>query len=124
MHETGARLTHDVKNLLQSLQMLCHAANEPGSEDSSAFRALLQRQLPTITTRLEVTLDKLRVRQASVADPLVPLNLWWAELVRRFEGKTWISFTSATASSSLEVPATLFLGARQSLVEYGCQAST
>ncbi|MBP6109373.1 MAG: HAMP domain-containing histidine kinase [Rhodocyclaceae bacterium] len=116
VHETGARLTHDVKNLLQSLQMLCHAANEPGSEDSSAFRALLQRQLPTITTRLEVTLDKLRVRQASVADPLVPLNLWWAELVRRFEGKTWISFTSATASSSLEVPATLFTSVLDNLL--------
>ena len=88
--------------------MLCHAANEPGSDDSAAFRALLRRQLPAITTRLEVTLDKLRVKQESFDEPLVPLNLWWADLVRRFEDKAWICFTSAAASSDSAVPVALF----------------
>jgi signal transduction histidine kinase len=116
VHETGARLTHDVKNLLQSLQMLCHAANEPGSDDSSAFRALLRRQLPTITTRLEVTLDKLRVRQEAVDEPKIALHIWWAELLRRFEDKSWIRFTNSAplqdagleSSSATFVPANLF----------------
>lgn len=30
IHETGARITHDVKNLLQSLNMLCFAAERRG----------------------------------------------------------------------------------------------
>jgi hypothetical protein len=34
IHETGARLTHDVKNLLQSLNALCSAGIEPGAEAS------------------------------------------------------------------------------------------
>ena len=116
VHETGARLTHDVKNLLQSLQMLCHAANEPGSDDSAAFRALLRRQLPTITTRLEVTLDKLRVRQETADDPAIPLNLWWPDLVRRFEDRSWISFTNAAPSNDVQVPATLFTSVLDNLL--------
>jgi hypothetical protein len=61
IHDTGARLTHDVKNLLQSLNTLCYAIGEAGDADSAArANALLARQLPVITARLEATLDKLR----------------------------------------------------------------
>ena len=57
VHETGARLTHDMKNLLQSLYTLTSMA--PRGEDD-AYGALLQRQLPQLTKRLQGTLDKLR----------------------------------------------------------------
>ena len=60
VHETGARLTHDVKNLLQSLNTLCFAAEQETGEGSAQFQALLRRQLPVISRRLEQTLDKLR----------------------------------------------------------------
>jgi len=53
IHETGARLTHDVKNLLQSLNVLCSVA---GQEDSPQLQALIRRQLPAITQRLSATL--------------------------------------------------------------------
>ena len=36
IHETGARLTHDVKNLLQSLNALCIAAASEGETPSAA----------------------------------------------------------------------------------------
>ncbi len=32
VYETGARLTHDIKNLLQSLSVLCTAAERIGNE--------------------------------------------------------------------------------------------
>src|SRR5918999_3050373 len=47
VHETGARLTHDIKNLLQSLSVLTSvAAREEGGSD-----ALVRRQLPLIERR-------------------------------------------------------------------------
>ena len=108
VHETGARLTHDVKNLLQSLQMLCHAANETESNDSTVFHAMLRRQLPAITTRLEATLNKLQLRQGAADDPKVLLHHWWEELIRRFDDKSWISFTSDAATLDLLVPTASF----------------
>ena len=61
IYETGARVTHDVKNLLQSLQTLCYAANQPG--DPAQVAALLGRQLPQIADRLKATLEKLQSPQ-------------------------------------------------------------
>ena len=52
IYETGARLTHDVKNLLQSMKTLCAAAANSGPDQAAAFQALIQRQLPQITQRL------------------------------------------------------------------------
>lgn len=60
IHETGSRLTHDVKNLLQSLRALCAATESSTPEQSGELQALMQRQLPQITRRLNSTLDKLR----------------------------------------------------------------
>ena len=116
VHETGARLTHDVKNLLQSLQMLCHAANEPGSDDSAAFRALLRRQLPAITSRLEVTLDKLRFRQDTASDPPLRLLAWWDDMKRRFEDKPWIRFASHAQISDVQIPGALFTSVADNLL--------
>ena len=58
VYETGARVTHDVKNILQSMQGLCYAASQPG--DAAQLASLLSRQLPQITERLKVTLEKLQ----------------------------------------------------------------
>ena len=84
IHETGARLTHDVKNLLQSLRTLCTAAQgEPAEEGvSSEFTALLRRQLPAITDRLGQTLDKLQAPRLE-SDASVPVANWWDDLRSR-----------------------------------------
>jgi len=86
IHETGARLTHDVKNLLQSLDTLCAAANETGTTVSPRFGELLRRQLPEISARLRQTLDKL-VRPGRVgASALQSAQEWLAGIERRFAG--------------------------------------
>jgi hypothetical protein len=83
IHETGARLTHDVKNLLQSLDTLCAAANEADATSSPRFGELLRRQLPEISARLRQTLDKLvKPGLAPPAGPL-PAAEWLVALESR-----------------------------------------
>lgn len=89
IYETGARVTHDVKNLLQSLQALCYAATQPG--DPAQVAGLLRRQLPQITERLKATLDKLQSPNADDAEGLDAM-LWWQRLQDRYAhaGIVWI----------------------------------
>jgi signal transduction histidine kinase len=103
VHETGARLTHDVKNLLQSLQVLCSVA---GQEDSAQVQALVRRQLPAITQRLSATLDKLR-RPDSGETQQVALGEWWAALARQYQAQD-VEFNAASLEPDLSVPKALF----------------
>ena len=102
VHETGARLTHDVKNLLQSLYALTSIAPR---ETSGSYSALLQRQLPQLSRRLQSTLDKLRAPEVATADLPVTASAWWSELGRRVEG-TGVSM-KATIASDPQVPGAL-----------------
>ena len=88
IYETGARVTHDVKNLLQSLQVLCYAAAQPG--DPAEVASLLRRQLPQIADRLKATLDKLQSPQSEDAEA-VAAELWWRRLQDRYAhaGISW-----------------------------------
>ena len=84
-HETGARLTHDVKNLLQSLYALISAAPR-GSADDDGYAQLLQRQLPQVTQRLNATLEKLRAPESATTELPMPAREWWAGIERRYAG--------------------------------------
>lgn len=83
IHETGARLTHDVKNLLQSLRTLCTAVQHESGGATPEFVSLLQRQLPAITARLEQTLDKLQAPRLRTEES-TSLGDWWEQLQARF----------------------------------------
>lgn len=62
LYETGSRLTHDIKNILQSLGTLCAAAEHPASvEDDGQLVELIRRQLPRLNQRLASTLTKLEM---------------------------------------------------------------
>jgi signal transduction histidine kinase len=102
VHETGARLTHDVKNLLQSLYALTSIAPR---DTSGGYSALLQRQLPQLSRRLQSTLDKLRAPEVATADLPVTASAWWSELERRIEG-TGVAMR-ATIASDPQVPGAL-----------------
>ena len=83
VHETGARLTHDVKNLLQSLYALTSMAQKLPGEGTGG---LLQRQLPQLTQRLRSTLDMLRSPEVPTRELTVPSSVWWRDLERRLAG--------------------------------------
>ena len=73
VYETGSRLTHDLKNMLQSLHSLTALAQ---SREQRA-QQLLQQQLPQLVQRIELTLNKLRVPQIESEAELLPLAEWW-----------------------------------------------
>lgn len=90
IYETGARLTHDIKNLLQSLNTLTgeiQRVPEGASEFDQAERrrqgeALLRRQLPHISQRLQLALAKLQV-PVDTSGVSASLRAWWAKLQER-----------------------------------------
>jgi signal transduction histidine kinase len=84
IHDTGARLTHDVKNILQSMKTLLAAADTATPEDSERLLALMKRQLPQLAARLSQTVDKLK--QPSEMDVAqLPAQAWWTALQTRYE---------------------------------------
>jgi len=103
VHETGARLTHDVKNLLQSLFAITSMAPK---EATDGYTGLLQRQLPQLTKRLQATLEKLRSPQVPTSDLPVRASVWWAEVARRFQDSGVALEAAITADGN--IPATLF----------------
>jgi signal transduction histidine kinase len=115
IYETGARLTHDVKNLLQSLRSICAAAEMRGMDDDTAFRALVQRQLPQIAQRLGSALDKLKSPATSVVND-VDAAIWWQGLQARYTGRG-ISFHESGTLMDMRLPAELFDSTAVTLVE-------
>lgn len=116
IHETGARLTHDVKNLLQSLRTLCTAAQVEQGEAgvSPEFASLLRRQLPAITERLGQTLDKLQAPRLE-DNPRMLATRWWDELRSRFS-LSGIEFVVAGEIAEAMVPGGLFDLATENLI--------
>lgn len=100
IHETGARLTHDIKNLLQSLRLLATAATR--SPEDPASLALLQRQLPVIAQRLQGALDKLSRPAAQSGAPL-EVDAWWAHTVARL-GDRGVALSARIEAAAPPVP--------------------
>ncbi len=115
IHETGARLTHDVKNLLQSLNTLCFEAAREGDEVSPQFQALLKRQLPVISQRLHQTLAKLKQPTVETTQ-YIPLAQWWAGLRARYT-QIGVVFEPKSPSGDAMIPTTLFNSVAENLLE-------
>ncbi|WP_374510082.1 hypothetical protein [Niveibacterium sp.] len=103
IHETGARLTHDVKNLLQAFEAILYAADSGFERDPEGTRALIQRQLPALAGRLRLALEKLR-QPGIDASESVSLPDWWARLPARLHDVACVG----EPDSMLSVPAGLF----------------
>ena len=112
VHETGARLTHDVKNLLQSLNVLCSVAAQ---DDSPGLQALMRRQLPAITQRLQATLEKLQ-RPGDEEAQQVPVREWWETLARQYQDLN-VQFSAAGLDPDLRVPKALFDSVADNLLQ-------
>lgn len=115
IYETGSRLTHDVKNLLQSLRSLCSAAESSAPEQSGELQALMQRQLPQITQRLNTTLDKLRAPDIAETR-LTSAAAWWPSLLQRYAHRN-VTFALYGDLATHEVPAEVFDSIADNLIE-------
>lgn len=116
IYETGARLTHDVKNLLQSLRSLCAAVETSGPGEADALQTLVQRQLPQITQRLNVTLDKLRSPER-VDATRVETAVWWEGLIQRYNGRNIQFQMDGSPVRDLKLPSELFDSVADNLIE-------
>lgn len=116
IYETGARLTHDVKNLLQSLRSLCAAVETSGPDQADALQTLMQRQLPQITQRLNATLEKLRSPEQADATR-VDAAVWWEGLIQRYNGRGIQFQVDGAPDRDLKLPSELFDSVSDNLIE-------
>ncbi len=83
IYETGARITHDIKNLLQSLQAITSIiSHDKEGANVLVSQQVLERQLPQLTQRLKLALDKLQTPQNQDTKE-VYLKEWWDDLQKR-----------------------------------------
>ncbi|MDD5389101.1 MAG: sensor histidine kinase [Gallionellaceae bacterium] len=114
--ETGSRLTHDVKNLLQSLKTLCSAAEHSRPEQAMSLQTLMQRQLPQMAKRLEITLDKLKAPERALDTNQIQAREWWRVLKARYARED-VRFTVDDVNSTVWLPQELFDSVADNLVQ-------
>ncbi|MGH8672592.1 MAG: sensor histidine kinase, partial [Burkholderiales bacterium] len=124
IYETGARLTHDVKNLLQSLGALCTAARDSGAEQAQALQSLMQRQLPMVEQRLRRTLENLQApQQESITH--IAAEAWWAGLKQRYiDARITFLDGDLTSSGAIQVPQELLDSVADNLLQNALRKST
>jgi signal transduction histidine kinase len=81
-YETGSRLTHDIKNILQSVGTLVTAAEQTEEKDNAALLTLIRKQLPVLNQRIASTLDKLKA-PGEDKKRLEKMSAWWKDLQLR-----------------------------------------
>jgi len=102
IYETGARLTHDLKNMLQSLFALTSVAQH----DSAKAQPILKNQLPVLTQRIESLLAKLKAPGEEAEDIKMPLSTWWESACQRHQHRD-IEWLAHDISGEL-IPAPMF----------------
>ncbi len=105
IHHTGARLTHDIKNILQSiktsLDILDMEKEDPGSQQ------LLQTNLRQIGERLESTLNKLKAPRLNTQINFVDCEKWMARLSEQYASNARLEFHS-DIENNVVLPLDLF----------------
>ena len=102
IYETGARLTHDLKNMLQSLFALTSVAQH----DSAKAQPILKNQLPVLTQRIESLLTKLKAPGEDAEEIKMPLSTWWEGASQRHQHRdiAWL----AESVGEEPIPAPMF----------------
>jgi signal transduction histidine kinase len=96
IYETGSKLTHDVKNILQSTQTMAQVLLDKDLRTEDA-KQMLAKQLPLLTQRLKTTLEKLQA-PATVDSKSVMAKTWWSRLKTRYSGRN-ITFSHKLSSN-------------------------
>lgn len=116
IYETGSKLTHDVKNILQSTQTMSQIINDKDSNIQERID-VLKKQMPLLTQRLNTTLDKLRAPSAETASQASSGSLihWWNQLQLRYTGRH-IDF-SLDLDSDTDIPVDIFTTVVENLLD-------
>ena len=111
-HEAGARVAHDIKNILHALAALADVLERGDSRGAG----LARRQLPELRRRLRMALDKLRAPGDEPPSPMVDAGEWWSRARSRFAHQPAETRT-AGALAGLAIPARLFDRALDNFLE-------
>lgn len=112
IYETGARVTHDIKNLLQSLHAITSITSQ--AQGNAISQTVLEKQLPHLTQRLQLALDKLQAPDSSMSN-FVYVKDWWRDLQAR-NNQSELIFNSEIEEDVL-IPAELFDSVIENLLE-------
>ncbi len=113
IHETGSKLTHDVKNILQSTKTLTQAVMHEDERTSEAYQ-ILRKQLPLLTERLQTTLDKLSAPTMETSESIA-IKSWWRDIQSKYAGRD-INFTESIHADQL-IPVEVFNTVTENLLE-------
>ncbi len=123
IYETGSKLTHDVKNILQATQTMTQIVQAESADRDAGF-AILRKQLPLLSTRLQATLKKLQApdtaRQTEPARQ--PVVDWWQALQQRYPAARgaalqFVSGQTLATCAHLTLPPDLFDTVAENLIE-------
>lgn len=101
VYETGARLTHDIKNLLQSIGTLCSAAEHTEANDQERLLALMRKQLPLLNERMARTLTKLQ-SPAKESRRNLPILQWWENFQAHYPQLDIVFETAISANPEVD----------------------
>ena len=118
IYETGARVTHDIKNLLQSLQTMTTLLETNSGETREKSLMLLKKQLPHISQRLQLALNKLQVPGQETTSNVLA-TVWWEGLSSR-RRESNIRFKN-NISHDILIPEELFNSVVENLLENAIQ---
>jgi len=117
IYETGSKLTHDVKNVLQSTHTMTQIINDNDAQMQEKID-VLKKQMPILTQRLNTTLEKLRAPAKADNDSQAAsgsLLHWWNQLQARYTGRH-IKFSTEINSDS-EIPVDIFTTVIENLLD-------
>jgi signal transduction histidine kinase len=113
IYETGSKLTHDVKNILQSTKTLTQAVLNDNNRSSEAYE-ILKKQLPLLAERLQLTLDKLSAPSMESSE-MISLKSWWHQFQSKYAGRD-IDFSESIHTDSL-IPLEVFNTVTENLLD-------
>ena len=113
IHHTGARLTHDIRNILQSIQTSVEIIDM--EKETPESKRLLQSNLKQIGARLESTLAKLRAPKLDTRISLVDCGQWMERIARRHNANERVHF-HRDIENNIPVPVDLFDSVAENLI--------
>ena len=113
IHHTGARLTHDIKNILQSIKTSVDILDM--DQDSLNSQQLLQANLKQIGSRLENTLNKLKAPKLDTRVSLVDCHKWIKRIGKQHNANERMHFHS-DIDNNVTLPIDLFDSVAENLI--------
>jgi hypothetical protein len=113
IHHTGARLTHDIKNILQSIKTSIEILDM--EQETEKSKKLLQTNLARIGVRLESTLNKLKAPKLDTQVNLVDCNRWIKRIAKQHNANERMHF-HRDIEDNIAVPIDLFDSVADNLI--------